>query len=421
MFLLFLACTPTPVPTLVPVPEQAAAELSWSTDQPGIGWIEYSYPGSPPLQSRPESVPRQEHQFLLVGIPGGVVGTWRAAWEEEGEVVTSDWQTWSPPLFENPAEPPRISIATNDDPGYLMLPDRAQQTLWILGPDGAVVWALRLDSNAYIERARLVGNQLWHSYTDGNDNAAGGRIGSIGLDGSNPTDSSIPHHHDFLAFPDRLVYLKRFSTVGADDVVWAADELVERVDGVERPLWNSVEGGALPEMHGDKAYDEGIDWTHCNGLAWDSLQEAYWLSCKHQEAIFVISREAELLGIVGGPASTSTLQGDGFGEIHAPYVTDDRLYVFNNSRGNGHGPRGEVYVLDRGSQSYQLESSHDHPGAETQVFGNVTPTQSGGQMVSFGLAGFLELVNPKGKMQLQVKTDGLGYVEYLPALSGPIE
>ena len=37
------------------------------------------------------------------------------------------------------------------------------------------------------------------------------------------------------------------------------------------------------------------------------------------------------------------------------------------------------------------------------------------------LAGFLELVNPKGKLQLQVKTDGLGYVEYLPALSGPIE
>ncbi len=423
MILLLLACTPPlPVPTLLPILEQPAAEVRWSTKEPTIGWLEYHYPGSPTLVSRVESLPRQEHQFLLVGVPGGKSAEWRAVWEEEGERLASEWQSWTPDLLENPGEPPEADLLQRaTDPGYLVLPDRDQQTLWILGPEGSVVWAKRLDPNAFLERARLLDNRLWYSYTDGNDNAAGGHIGAIGLDGSDPTDEAIPHHHDFLVFPDRLVYLKRFSTVGPDDVVWAADELVERVGEVETPLWNSVDGGATPELHGDKAYDEGIDWTHCNGLFWDNRQEAYWLSCKHQEAIFVINRKAELVDIVGGPQSTFKLEGEGFGEIHAPFLQDDRLYIFNNTGGSGYPPRAEVFALDWEAHSYRLVDSHENRLAETQVFGNVTPTQTGGLMVSFGFAGFVEVVDPEGKVSLHVKSTRLSYVEYLHSLSGPIE
>lgn len=422
MVLALLACNSNlPVPELSPIAGQPAAEVRWTTAGPTIGWLEYSYPGSPTLLSRRETEARTEHEFLLVGVPGGKTAQWRAVWEEEGETQHSVWQPWNVPEFDHPVEPPQVTIQRSDDTGYLVLPDRMQHSFWILGPDGSVVWSKHLDESDYLERVRLVGNRLWYSYNDGQDSAQAGYFGSIGLDGSDASAELVPHHHDFLAFPDRLVYINRISTVGPDDVVWAADELVERVGTEERRLWNSVDGGAAWELHGDKVYNEGIDWTHCNGLAWDAQTEAYWLSCKHQEAVFVVSRDGELLDIVGGPNSTYTLQGTGFGEIHAPYVTEDRLYIFNNSRRDGHGPRGEVYALDRASRSYSLVTSHQHAGAETQVFGNVAPTESGGMAVSFGLAGILDVVDEGGKVRLQAKADGLSYVEYIPALSGPIE
>ncbi len=422
MVLALLACTSKlPLPELLPIAGQPAAEVRWTTGTPTTGWLEYSYPGSPTLLSRPDTVARTDHAFLLVGVPGGQPVQWRAVWEEEDELLQSGWQTWTPPQFDPPVDPPEVTIQRSEDTGYLVLPDRMQHSFWILGPDGSVVWSKHLDDTDFLERVRLVGNRLWYSYNDGQDSAQAGYFGSIGLDGSDARTELVPHHHDFLAFPDRLVYINRISTVGPDDVVWAADELVERVGTEERQLWNSVDGGATLELHGDKVYEEGIDWTHCNGLAWDARDQTYWLSCKHQQAIFVVNRNGELVDIVGGPGSTYTRKGEGFGDLHAPYVTDDRLYLFNNSRQDGHGPRGEVYALDRAARSYRLVNSHQHAGAETQVFGNVTPTESGGLMVSFGLAGILEVVDEEGQVRLQAKADGLSYVEYIPRLSGPIE
>lgn len=414
MILLLFACKATVPAELLPLDGDGppAAEIRWHTETATVQHLEYSYRKGVTQSSRPDPEPTTDHQFLLVGVPPATQVSWRIV-SEDGE--ETPWETWQTPERELPAEPPKIRKSTSIDPGYFGMTDVTDHIIWIVGSDGNPVWWQYLPEALVLERLRLLGNDLWFSYNLNDQDIGDAFIGSVGLDGSDLQTSLVQHHHDFLVFPDRLVVIRRIAEEGPDGEALAGDELVELSGTEEKVLWTSMTGGASLEVDYGKEYAEGHDWTHCNGLFFEETTDAYWLSCKVQEALFVIARSGERLHILGGANSTWTPIGDSFGKVHAPFLQENRLYIYNNSR-----KRGEVYTLDREQQSYTLATSHRFGNVGTEVHGNVTPTQRGGMMVAYGFTGLVEAVNADGDTEMAVETKEMSYADYFPALSGPI-
>lgn len=429
--LLLPACNPPLDFTLTPDDDHAVAIITWESDAPVAARLEYRYPGSPPIFSRAEPEPLTAHRFRLAGVPPGKTVRWRAVWEEDGEEVQSAWSNWDATGVDMPLAAPAVKRSRSDDPGYYIVPDLQDQIIWILGPDGQPVWWKDLPENLTLERVRLRDDRLWYGTLDpsgGGLNTMLTWISSVGLDGAGETSETVYHHHDFLTFDDRLVYIQRVTGPGPDGKDWAGDQIVEQIDGVEHPIWSTF-GTASFELFGDSQYREGLDWTHCNGLFYEPGEDAYWMSCKHQHAIFVVNRSGELLRIIGADISTLTLDGGGFGALHTPFVKDDRLYLFDNDRSTDasgdHPARAEVYQLDldpdSDAGSYRLIDSHEDPDMDPWVHGNATPTQTGGMMVAFGSAGRLHVVDAEGDLTLDVNCNSSAYIEYLPTLSGPLD
>ncbi len=414
---LFTACSTPLDATVTPSSRVPAADLRWTSEEPTRAWLEYSYEGSPLIRSESESVARREHRFVLAGVPPGADVEWRAVWGE-GRREQSTWQSWRSPQIPIPDDAPVAQVSDNPNPGYYSLPAE-DDTIWVVDAAGAPVWWWELGAPRAIARVRLLGDRVWFSYRDELTDDAW--LSSVGLDGSTPTEELLDHHHDFLVFPDREVYLRRVSGTGGDGEPWAGDELVERESGVERVVWSTFDDVSF-EQFGSTYYNEGLDWTHCNGILYEPEEEVYWVSSRHQEAFFVVDRQGELIRVVGGPQSTFTLVGgENFGRIHVPVLDQDLLYLFDNTRDDNHRPRAEVYRLDWDAQTYTLHETYERRGYNPEVHGNVSPTPDGGMMVAFGIAGLVDVLDADRELVLSVEKDALLYPDYLPTLSAPVE
>jgi hypothetical protein len=266
-----------------------------------------------------------------------------------------------------------------------------------------------------LNRIRKLGDRLWIGAVTADERE--GRITSLNLDGSEEEEEDLLFHHDFLVRDEGMLFIQQLVGTGPDGSAWVGDRLVERIDGEERELWNTFDGASV-EMKGEDFYKDGLDWTHCNGLADDPEHEEVWMSCKHQQAIFVVAEAGGLEGILGGPLSTWTNGGSVFGDLHGPYVEGDHLYLFNNG---GSPAAGEVYQLDRDKQTFSLKESYHEQGFSPEVYGNVYPTQTGGRVVSYGVKGLIQEYDTTGEETLRIESKSrIGYLTYLPALSGPL-
>lgn len=420
--LLLVGCHASVEPTLVPAALRPVAEVRWQTETAVRGWIEYQYGERPEMRTPMETVARTEHRFWLAGVPPGAQVSWRAVWGDRWSERTA-WQQWDVASFEVPEGAPKVlESGNNPDPGYVIVAEKSP-TFWIVDGAGDVVWWWSLPEGRITARVRPVGERLWFSTSLADQDIA--FLGAVNLDGTEDFEEPLAHHHDLLVLRDdedveRQVYLRRVSGPGPDGEPWAGDEVIERIDGVERVVWSTFDDVSF-ELHGPNTYPQGLDWTHCNGLFWEPGEQAYWVSSRHQEALFVVDREGHLLRVIGGPQSTLQAQGEGFGRIHVPVIEEDRLYVFDNTATASHRARAEVYRLDLVAETYTLIDAHERPKLNPDNHGNVSPTSTGGLMVAFGASGVLDLVSAEDEVTLSLETDGLLYPDYLPSLSVPIE
>lgn len=418
-----VACNAPIDAALTPDDDQPVAEITWESDAPVRAALGYRYRGGPEIRTAAEAEARTSHRFRLAGVRPGEPVEWWLAWEEGGEEVRSRSRRWSVPERGAPGEPPEVEIGRTEDPGYYALTDLDQGVVWITGPDGSPVWWWEIGEGMSINRARLDGDRLWVSVFDPLDESVVG-FRSVRLDGSEEEVLALNHHHDFLILPDRMVYLRRVSGLDPDGIRLAGDALVERIDGVETAIWSTFDGADFGRR-GDKRYPEGTDWTHCNGIAYDAPRGWYWVSCKNQRAIFVVSRAGELLHTLGEGIGTLEAEGPIFGELHAPIIEGDRLYLFDNDPPEPARARAEVYTLDLAPDlsggSFALTDTLEDPEANPWVHGDAAPTQTGGLMAAFGMDGRVEVRDADGEIRLLLQTGPLGYVTYLPALSGPVE
>lgn len=199
-------------------------------------------------------------------------------------------------------------------------------------------------------------------------------------------------HHDALLLEDGVMatLVTSFDDFEGEEI--AGDRIVEiDPDGTERTVWDAFDYLTPAENHAWNItpYPDGQpDWTHANGLDYDPVEGAYYLSLWGPEQIIKVDRATgNTVWIMGGTENEFDFGDDvGFGPQHAPDFEDGRLLLFDN-RGAG-GSRACDFVVDETARTATLDWSFEPSDPEwALVLGDVTERADGSHLMSWGSAG----------------------------------
>lgn len=199
-------------------------------------------------------------------------------------------------------------------------------------------------------------------------------------------------HHDALLLDDGVTatLVSTFGEFEGEEI--AGDAIVEiAADGTERTLWDAFDHLAPAENHAwnlTQFPDGQADWTHANGLDYDPVEGAYYLSLWGPEQIIKVDRATgNTVWVMGGPENEFDFGDDaGFGPQHAPEYEDGHLRLFDN-RGAG-GSRACDFVIDEPARTATLDWSFEPSDPSwALVLGDVTKRPDGSHLMSWGSAG----------------------------------
>lgn len=438
ILLLLFACHPAkPITDLEYTPSTVIDTVGiarFSTEQPTSAWIEFGEGLSFDRTTSVSDGVATDHALILAGFAGGVSYKWKVVAEaEDGTRYESDTQkleTSAPPdslatfsLYRKPAA---------SEQGYTLLTTLSDQpALVIIDMEGRPVWWKQME-RTFLSRVVPDGNGLVYNARYPNDGSEFDGIFRIDLLQSAESSVDTPDgHHDFVTIPgEGWAYIAR--DLGTSDEGWSivGDKLVEVMyDGTLREVWstwNDLEVNVTPETD-NGFYNDGLDWTHCNGVDYDSSRRLYVVSCKKQDAVYGIDRDTgALLWQAGGSDSDLTLlSGTAPDALHGPRIDGDTLWIFDNRQDDTERfSRAAAYTLDTDAKTWMETWSYSGTrNYEVVSHGNVQPLPSGNRLIAWGDANHISEVDVVGSLIWEVEAHGadLGYVYRTESLGGTLD
>lgn len=199
-------------------------------------------------------------------------------------------------------------------------------------------------------------------------------------------------HHDALLLDDGVTatLVSTFREFEGEEI--AGDAIVEiAADGTERTIWDAFDHLTPAENHAWNIpqFPEGQpDWTHANGLDYDPVEGAYYLSLWGPEQIIKVDRATgNTVWVMGGTENEFDFGDDaGFGPQHGPDYEDGRLSLFDNR--DAGGSRACDFVIDESARTATLDWSFEPSDPSwALVLGDVTRRADGSHLMSWGSAG----------------------------------
>lgn len=375
----------------------ASVSIEWGADT--------GYGHSAPVGSGDEG------DGVFVGLPPGVEVHWRLVNEEgaataDATVTTGDAPA-SMPRFETTVQGERtggfaLTSTLDSELAYLMLLDDDAAPVWWLGEtltEGAF-------TDAY---PRADGAGIVYQTTDPKLLRDVGEIVEMAWDGSVLQRTRTPlGHHAFVVLPDGTYGYCSIEVrdVEIDGVVTpvVGDVIAEIPPGGDpetevRVVWNSWD--ALP-MRADPDedlgfYPFGVDWTHCNGLAYEADTGKYLLSLYGIGSVLQIDAATGTTDwVLGGEDATLTIPGgEPFTAVHSPEPVPGGLRLFNN-RAPGAPMHSRVveYQIDESAATAEpvesLEFGREH---YSFVLGDSNGLPEDHILISWGTVGLLTEVD----------------------------
>ncbi len=374
-------------------------EVDWPADAPTDGYVEY---GPDQDYGRVARV-GDDGAVLLLGLPEASDVHLRAVWpgeidSGEADAVGAD-QVVTTGAYEVVGLP-RLNVDTDDGSAwgeFMLMPLYNGQTrgtdLVIYDREGRVVW--HVDAPGLVERAAFAADGsgvLW--LNDGHFAEDLGGVWQVGWRGDDVRHrvAAPLSHHDFVQLDDgRLAVIESVvEQLSGQDVVGDAIREYDR-DGVGQTIWSAFDD-IVPAADGhwdapSSVSYLGADWTHANGLAYDPGLDRYALSSYWLEQVFFIDRPTgSLHSRLGGHDSDYDLgSAPGFGAQHAPWFTDDGLWLFDNHLDDDDGVPGSRvvrYELDEDAWTATPRMSAVLPAeGRYLVGGDLVPLADGGVFV----------------------------------------
>jgi len=387
-------------------PESVTAWVEYGADQAG----ERATTGSTGTQHTHHLLglaPLTDAQLQIVVEVDGEVHQSGALSAQTGQILP---ETPLPEVTINnyaPAEHATFLISIFSDPSYVVMMDL----------DGTVHWSLQVGPES--ERSGLgcqpvVDEGLIFFNSFDFDGWNGGRIESVGLDGSPvaAVDTEGAHHF-FERLPDgSLVWMaiEPREVSGMGDVV--GDKIMRQApDGTLTTLFSAWDHLTVykTDTWDRPLYAEGADWTHGNGLTHDAARDTLLVSMGGTDVVVELSTEGEVLRLFGGQ---SAVDGDyqfnppssAFSYPHGPHFSADGELMMMSTVNDQSQLVG--YEIDDEQQSLRATWSYGAGmGKVVQVLGEVEALPDGNRLVSWGSLGTLQVITPAGEVLWEAQTE----------------
>lgn len=382
------------------------ARVTWRTEQPTTGAVEFWYGDDEPRWVRGADGVATEHEAWLVGVPELTEASFRIYAYEDDILATSETGTYTTGNLS--ASVPRPEVERDSDPahfgGLTLVPVASGPDRWttLLDRAGRLVWAWggpELDTqraHPTMDGRGVIMMDRWPGVT-------GTDLVRVDYDGVEQWRISIPYgHHDFAMVDDDtfLVVRNSYRVVQFGDEArnLAGDEIVEiRRSGGERvvwSVWDHYEASVSDPMH---MMSDGTawDWSHANFLRYIPETDEIHLTLRNLNVATGIQRSSgEVLWSLRSPVGT----GDVLDFPHSVWPTEQGLMVFNQRDYNS-GQCAHVVELAGAPADTSPERSWTYEGSDcTGVYyvGNAQPLPDDRVLVSWGSSSVIEEVDRSG-------------------------
>lgn len=426
-----LACAPEDASSLsVATVERmgpTVARVSWTTEEPGIGFVRYNLAGEHPQETRRDLVETTEHEFVVAGMTPSAAWTLTAITEIAGNEVHS-----VPVKVDTeaiPAGAAKIGASEGEiqSTNYLLETTLGgAEGVVIYDQTGSVVLSLPILLGRLGARSRLDagGSTISVGVFDA-DVLTSSYIATFGLDGEELSRAAAPYgHHDFVAIPEGWAYLA-LDTRSYNGEPVAGDVVVEiDLEGNElRRVWSSWDAWTPGGPMEVGFYGPSADWTHANTLEYLAATDEYLVSIHNLSTVIQVGRgSGEITRQIGGEDSDLSLTaGKAFVHQHSPSLRGDALYVFDNTGSDVSEVRG--YRINQSEGTY-AQTWHIPNPANTYVpvLGDVFRTDEGQTLTSWGSTGILAEYDADGEQTFRLDLSlgaGFGFFQPISELGGP--
>jgi hypothetical protein len=389
--------------------------VSWRTDEPSVGYVEYGPELELDFSTPLETTPSRSHSQVLLGLTADTAYSFRVVSWDGREAGASTIQSVRTGAL--PSQLPAFEQKGSGLEGFVIVPFQGKNAgVAILDADGRVVWYHEEASGLSPFRARLSADMdsvLYNLTEVGPASSEESAIVRVALDGSAVSSTPVPFlAHDFLELPDGKLAALR---VDWDENGVRGDSIVELDgDGEITQVWSAFDCF-------DPALDVGDDsasaWTYANALDYvdsDEPQEsAYYVGLRNFGSIAKVRRETgECAWVLGTTAASLELAQGSRPLVHPSGfdVYSNRLLVMDNGL-ESEASRVVEYEVDLEAGTVSERESYPEPnGAFIGELGSVTRLVNGSWFVNWASAGRIELVEDGAAIwELSAENAALGY------------
>jgi hypothetical protein len=402
-----------------------AATVRWTTDEPTIGRVHFRTSGEPELVTR-DTEEGTEHKVTLVGmLPSRSYEVDIAVGARDDEHTSGGWSVQTGALPSGLPSLTREEFGSSlHDRGYTLLPmiSTSLDSSWarILDSRGRTVWALPLLAGTPRMHLTPDGSGIFVQFTWVGEDPDERQylIQRYAFDGRLMEEKTVEGaHHDFTVVDKYTIATLGFDPrkviVDGKEHPVLGDSIIEiDASGEARTVWNLLDDRS-PAMHElREGYIDGfIDWSHCNYLNYVRDEDAYYITCRHIDAVVKVGRstgEAEwFLEQDGGDFSHDETR-DLLRNPHSVELLGDELLVFNQHASGC--SEALIIRVDHDAGTAERTWSHEDEGcAWVGYLGNAWPLPGGNILVAFSEAGLVSEVDPAGEVQVTTSAE-LGWI-----------
>ena len=389
------------VPTLVSV--------SWSTDVPSIGYVEYGN-GELTTLTTPFTPEATSHSLELRGLLPDTHYDFRVVTWGGGDAGRSPPHSFETGEFS--VTLPRFESEGDERAGFIILPLPELNLVSILNPQGQVVWAHSDDGGLPVYRARLSADGDSILYNRAGPllaPVAESAIVRVSFDGSELAEVTIPMlGADFVEHPDGTLAALVSETRETNGVLAQGDKIVEiSRDGSMTDVWSTWDSFEAPTTEQDGG------WSFANALDYNDSEQAYYVGLSNLSSIAKVDRAQGTCEWVLG----ANAQNFGFSADSEPFLHQSQFHVAGNRLLVSDGADLQVarvieYQLDFTDQiAAQVGSFSSDTDSMASTLGEPTRFPGGETLVNWGSQGRLERFDKDGNpvWQLSAADTAFGY------------
>lgn len=436
MIVLFLGCAgpdgtngPTDL-VIAPGAIPPTLQATWTSTEATLATVEASFDGETLRFTEEEA--GTTHSVNLLGVPAQTAVDVRVVVDDvvvaEGSATSGGLPAWVPD-FDFVADVPdsaqpgltAVPIFVGLGGGVVFVDERGR-TVWAYPPED--------DAHELAFRARmsLDGKHALFNGQAATDDGPG-KIVKVALDGSTATSAQVTSGHtDFVEYtPDGYVALGwEIREVAGRKIL--GDTLVERSpEGVERVVWTTWDwfepdmSQTYPNLY---AADPDVeDWTHVNGLHYDPIEDALYVTMTFNNGVAKIDRASgEMVWVISATDGDFTLANPDLLQLpHSVQLLENgNLLVFN--RGQMGSPDGysrvDELVVDDDAHTVSSAWTYSDPDRLLVSFlGSAERLENENTLISWTSAGKLTEVTQDGAVAWQISTSigaGFGFSSRYP-------